>query len=108
MVLLLLKELLHDNPKKHSDYDEVYALVKISFTTTLAAPVHIVSVVSDTIFQYSARLKANHKCSIADTIGLATAIELSGQFVTSDHHELEAVAKNESISFLWLHSHPKK
>jgi len=74
----------------------------------LAAPVHIVSVVSDTIFQHSARLKAHYKCSIADTIGLATAIELSGQFVTSDHHELEVVAKNESISFLWLPSHPKK
>ena len=44
----------------------------------------------------------------ANAIALATAIELSSQFVTSDHHELEAVAENESIPFLWLPSHPKK
>ena len=74
----------------------------------LAAPIQVVSVVSDTIFQHSSRLKAHYKCSIADAIGLATAIELSGQFVTSDHHELEAVEENESIPFLWLPSHPKR
>jgi predicted nucleic acid-binding protein len=74
----------------------------------LAAPIRIVSVFSGTLFQEASRLKAVYKCSLADAIGLATAIELSGQFVTSDHHELEAVAENESIPFLWLPSHPKK
>jgi predicted nucleic acid-binding protein len=72
-----------------------------------ASPIQIVSVISDTVFQESCRLKAAYKCSLADAVGLATAIELSGQFVTSDHHELEAVAKNESIPFLWLPPHPK-
>jgi predicted nucleic acid-binding protein len=74
----------------------------------LAAPIQIVSVVSDVLFQQSARLKASYKCSLADAIGLATAIELSGQFVTSDHHELGTIAENENLSFLWLPSHPKK
>jgi len=74
----------------------------------LAAPIQVVSIVSETIFQHSSMLKAHYKCSIADAIGLATAIELSGKFVTSDHHELEAVEENESIPFLWLPSHPKK
>jgi predicted nucleic acid-binding protein len=74
----------------------------------LAAPIQIVSVVSEILFQQSARLKASYKCSLADAIGLATAIELSGQFVTSDHHELEAVAENENIPFLWLPSRQKK
>jgi len=74
----------------------------------LAAPIQIVPAVSDDLFQQTARLKAFYKCSLADAIGLATAIELSGQFVTSDHHELKAVAENEDISFLWLPSHPKK
>jgi len=45
------------------------------------------------------RLKVFYKCSIADAISLATAIEFSGKFVTSDHHELEAVEKSEAISF---------
>lgn len=80
----------------------------IILDTILAAPIQVVSVISDTIFQQSARLKASYKCSIADAIGLATAIDLSGQFVTSDHHELEPIAENEVIPFLWLPSHPKK
>jgi len=74
----------------------------------LAAPIQVVSVFSNTLFQQASRLKASYKCSLADAIGLATAIELSGHFVTADHHELEAIADNESISFLWLPAHPKK
>jgi predicted nucleic acid-binding protein len=74
----------------------------------LVAPIQIVSVISDTVFKESCRLKASYKCSLADAVGLATAVELSGQFVSSDHHELEAVAENEPIPFLWLPPHPKK
>jgi predicted nucleic acid-binding protein len=72
-----------------------------------SAPIQIVSDISEAVFQQSARLKASYKCSIADAIGLATAIELSGHFVTSDHHELEPVAENEPIPFVWLPPHPK-
>jgi len=74
----------------------------------LAFPIHVVSDVSYKVFQQASRLKASYKCSLADAIGLATAMELSGQFVTSDHHELEAVAENEPVSFIWLPPHPKK
>ena len=74
----------------------------------IASPIHVVSAVSDAAFRQSSRLKAAYRCSLADAIGLATAIELDGQFVTSDHHELEAVERNESIPFVWLPSHPKK
>jgi len=74
----------------------------------IASPIQIVSSVSTMIFQQSSRLKASYKCSLADAVGLATAIELSGQFVTSDHHELEAVSENEPIHFLWLPPHPKR
>ena len=72
------------------------------------APIQVVSAFSNTLFQQASRLKAAYKCSLADAIGIATAIELSCQIVTSDHHELEAVAEHESIPFLWLPSHPKK
>ena len=74
----------------------------------LDTPIRVVSSVSDAVFQQSSRLKAFYKCSIADAIGLATAIDLSGQFVSSDHHELRAVIENEPIPFLWLPPHPKK
>jgi len=68
----------------------------------LSVPIHVVSDISDTIFQQTARLKASYKCSLADAIGVATAIELSGTFVTADHHELEAVASKETLNFLWF------
>ena len=68
----------------------------------LAAPIQVVSVVSEQVFQQAARLKASYKCSLADAIGLATAIEMSGQFVSSDHHELDAIARTEPISIFWF------
>ena len=37
-----------------------------------------------------------------DCIGLATAIELSGQFISSDHHELDAVAIKEPSLIFWF------
>ena len=67
-----------------------------------ASPIKVITDISDAVFQEASRLKASYKCSLADTVGLATAIELSGQFVSSDHHELELVEVNESISILWL------
>jgi uncharacterized protein len=56
--------------------------------------IKIIDTISEQVFREAAHLKAAYKMSIADCIGLATAIELSGQFVSSDHHELEAVASN--------------
>ena len=68
----------------------------------LASPIQVVSVISDKIFHEATRLKSVYKMSLGDCIGLATAFELSGQFVTSDHHELEVVAKSEPISIFWF------
>jgi len=64
--------------------------------------IQVVPVISEKIFHEAARLKAAYKMSIADGIGIATAIELSGQFITSDHHELDAVAENESSLIFWF------
>ena len=55
-----------------------------------------------------AKRMGSYKCSLADAVGVATALELSGQFVSADHHELEAVAQQEPVQFLWLPAHPKK
>jgi len=56
--------------------------------------INIINTVSEQVFNEAARLKAAYKISLADCIGLATAIEQSGQFVSSDHHELDAVASS--------------
>jgi len=66
------------------------------------APIQIVSIISDFVFKQAARMKAAYRLSLADAIGLATALELSGQFVTSDHHELDTVVENEPIPILWF------
>jgi len=64
--------------------------------------IKIVNTISEQIFREAARLKAAYKLSLADCIGIATALELSGQFVTSDHHEFEAVMEDEPIPIFWF------
>jgi len=64
--------------------------------------IKIIHAISEQAFHEAARLKATYRISIADCIGIATAAELSGQFVSSDHHELDAVAAKEPISIFWF------
>jgi len=65
--------------------------------------IKVVNTVSEKIFYEAARMKAAYSISLGDCIGLATALEHSGQFVTSDHHELDVVAgKETSLKFLWF------
>jgi predicted nucleic acid-binding protein len=71
-------------------------------------PIKIIREISDSIINEAARLKSLYKMSLADSIGLATAVELSAQFVTSDHKELEPIERHEPISFLWLPAKPRK
>ncbi|GMO66374.1 MAG: hypothetical protein Ta2A_14560 [Treponemataceae bacterium] len=62
----------------------------------------IVDRISPFVYDEAARLKAVYRCSLADAIGIATAAEISGQFVTSDHHELETIAEQEAARFFWF------
>ena len=64
--------------------------------------IKVVNTVSEQAFHEAARLKAKYKMSLADCIGLATAKELSGQFVTSDYKEIEAVAESEPSAIFWF------
>ena len=64
--------------------------------------IKIVNTISEHVFHEAARQKVAYKMSLADCIGIATAIDLSGQFVTSDHHELKAVAENAPTLFFWF------
>jgi len=57
----------------------------------------------DNFFQQAVRLKGTyHRLSLADAVGVATAIERGGVFVTADHHELEVVANKETLNFFWF------
>jgi predicted nucleic acid-binding protein len=54
------------------------------------------------ILREAARYKTTYNLSLADAIGLATAVCLDATFVTCDHHELEVIEQKESIPLLWI------
>jgi predicted nucleic acid-binding protein len=93
-------------------YDRIYVMgindAKDILDSILAEPIEIIDTISYPVLYEAGRLKTSYTLSLADAIGLATAKELSGQFVTSDHSELEPVEQNEPIQFLWLPVKPKK
>jgi PIN domain nuclease of toxin-antitoxin system len=57
---------------------------------------------SRAVFVEAGRLKASYAISLADSIALAEASVAGGTLITSDHHELDVVEKNEGIRFLWF------
>jgi predicted nucleic acid-binding protein len=88
--------------------DEGVVRAKEVLTPVKKTPLKIIDTVSQPVYETAARLKSTYKCSLADAVGLATAVELSGYFVTSDHHELKKVENGEQIPFLWLPPRPRK
>jgi predicted nucleic acid-binding protein len=81
-------------------YDETSA---IEFLDEIKnAPIKLVAEVNDDVIINAGRLKRKYKKSLADSIGLAETIISNGTFVTSDHHELDEVEKNEKIDFTWI------
>jgi PIN domain nuclease of toxin-antitoxin system len=68
-----------------------------------ASPIQIIDTISRPVLDEAARIKTVYRrLSLADAIGLATASCMKGIFTTSDHHELEIVAHNDRIDFLWI------
>jgi PIN domain nuclease of toxin-antitoxin system len=66
-------------------------------------PLKIICNVSDFVYHEAARLKGvYHRISLADAVGIASAVSCSAQFVTSDHHELEIIERNEPIQLVWF------
>ena len=67
-------------------------------------PLEVISTISQQTYNEAARIKGtHHKLSLADSVGLAAAAELDGIFVTSDHHEFEAIVEKEtSLKFFWF------
>ena len=66
------------------------------------SPIELNGEITSEIMITAGALKSKYKMSVADSIGLAQAVISNGSFVTADHHELDAVQKNETISFTWI------
>ncbi|MCL2834062.1 MAG: type II toxin-antitoxin system VapC family toxin [Treponema sp.] len=65
-------------------------------------PIQFINTTDDVIFSETSRLKAQYTIPLGDSIGLATAIKMSGTFVTADHSDFEEIEKAENISFFWF------
>jgi len=78
------------------------AIAQIVLDTVNHYSIKIVNTISEQIFKEAARLKSTYRMSLGDCIGIATAIEFLGQFVTSDHRELDTVAANETNLIFWF------
>jgi len=72
-------------------------------STISQTPLEIIDTISQRVYSEAARIKGTyHRLSLADAVGVATAIDLSGIFVTADHHELESIESKETLNFLWF------
>jgi predicted nucleic acid-binding protein len=65
-------------------------------------------VIADKVFREASRLKGVYGIPLGDSYACATAWAANAALVTSDHHDLEIIEQQESISFLWLPPRPKK
>ena len=64
--------------------------------------IRIVDVLTDDILRQAGKLKVAYKISLADAMLLSQAAISGGIVVSSDHHELDAVARGGKIKFLWI------
>jgi predicted nucleic acid-binding protein len=68
-----------------------------------ASSVCVVGALDDgSIFREAGRIKASYKLSLADAVVIAYAASEHCVVVTSDHHEMDAIERNEEIKFLWI------
>lgn len=75
--------------------DEAHSLIK-------KLPVKITEIFSDNIFIEAARLKSLYKMSLADSIALGESIVRNAQLLTADHHEFDAIEKQEKVKIYWI------
>ncbi|MDR2477021.1 MAG: hypothetical protein LBD18_04445 [Treponema sp.] len=54
------------------------------------------------VFDACALKGTYRRLSLADAVGVAAAMELSGHFVSSDHHELAIIDRQEPVDFFWF------
>lgn len=92
-----LVEVFYDMMRRGSEADAQQALIDLA-----ALGIETRSDMDDAFWQEAARLKAVHRrISLADCFGLTLARQTGGAFITSDHHEMDAIAQAGicSISF---------
>jgi len=64
--------------------------------------IHIYDVLTDALLRQAGSFKASYKISLADAMALAQASVEQYVLVTTDHHELDVVDRNNELEFLWV------
>lgn len=64
--------------------------------------IKVIDGLKQSIFEKSSTLKAAYRLSLADSIAIATAQHHSGLLVTSDHKEMEPIAKDINGLIHWF------
>jgi predicted nucleic acid-binding protein len=90
-------EVYYDIYKQYGEEQAVKLIYDISIS-----PIEIEDTITDDIFIMAGKLKALYKISLADSIGLATAMISGGYFVTADHHELDIVQEKEYSKIVFI------
>jgi predicted nucleic acid-binding protein len=81
-----------------NDASRLNVFVMIAFESSI----QIIDTISRPVLDEAARFKTEYRLSLADAVGLASAVCMDGVFVTADHHELDAVDRSGSVRFLWI------
>lgn len=63
-----------------------------AITTLANAGVLTRSDLDEALWKQAGKIKGSHKLSLADAVGLALTLKVGGEFITSDHHELDPLA----------------
>lgn len=88
---------------KTLDTAEALATAQQIVADIYAAGIQLRDDLDPEFWQLVGQLKVNPgKISLADCFGLALAIRLGAEFVTSDHHELDAVAATGQYQILFI------
>jgi predicted nucleic acid-binding protein len=65
-------------------------------------PIETIDTITDPMLQEASRFKTSYRISVADSFALATAFLYEGKLVTSDHHEFDAIEKDNKLNFHWI------
>lgn len=84
----------------YREYGREYADNEIDMITKL--PIMMNAELSETVFRKAGYFKSTYRMSLADAIAVAEANVLDYALVTSDHHELDEVERDEKMKFRWI------
>jgi PIN domain nuclease of toxin-antitoxin system len=89
---------------KETGFEKILKLLKNAADEKIVLQMHKVNLLEFyyDIYKRAGRLKASCRLSLADAIGLGTAITVKGTFVTADRHEISLIEKQEKMPILWF------